>query len=146
MPSEEVWKHIHSDLMVALRLPCKLRFSTKVKVGQHSFYDNGSCWITVNPEANFRVPEHLLLHEAAHHRAKKECDADFDANFFRGEGIVSGVMEDRMCCYGPSGHCEHWAKILCDMYAETGTQLPQTTSFAEFAKIAGIECKSFVAE
>ena len=135
MPSEEVWKHIHNDLMVTLRLPCKLRFSTKVKVGQHEFDDDGSCWITVNPEADFRAPEHLILHEAAHHEAAKNLPTDDDDGFM-----------DSVCCMGPFGHCQHWAKILCNMYDKTGTPLPQTTSFSEFAVAAGITRKNFSTE
>jgi hypothetical protein len=120
MPTRKEWEVVHADLMARLHLPCKLRFSTKVKIGQHEARDDGSCRITVNPEVDFRVPEHLILHEAAHHRAY-----DIDAWH---------------------GHDELWANVLCDIYRETGVPLPQTTSFFAFAKAAGIERKNFAEE
>ena len=137
MPTTKEWENSYSDLMATLRLPCKLRFSSNVKIGAHEFEDDGSCWITVNPEVDFRVPEHLILHEAAHHTAAKNLLTHDDDD----DGFI-----DLRCCMGPFGHCQHWAKVLCGMYAETETQLPQTTSFTEFASAAGIERKNFVPE
>jgi hypothetical protein len=116
MPTKEEWIKVHADLMEKLRLPCKLRFSTHVNIGQHEFviatgwHKIDICRIKINPEVNFQVPAHLILHEAAHHR--ELCCGDF--------------------------HCEHWAQTLRDMYWETRTPLPQTTGFKEFAKVAGI--------
>lgn len=132
MPTTEEWTKVHADLMEKLHLPCKLRFSTKVKVGLHQFEDDGTCHITVNLDADFKVPAHLLLHEAAHHRACEPYRDDID--------------EKDWCHYGWDGHCTHWAQVLCDMYQETGIALPQTTSFLEFAKLAGIIRKNFAVE
>src|SRR5271163_116808 len=112
MPTQEEWIRIHADLMVQLRMPCKLQFSSEPFVGQHVLEDDGTCHIDINPDADFRVPAHLILHEAAHCRAN-----DFDVYH---------------------GHDDDWAKILCSMYTETGTPLPETTSFIAFAKHAGI--------
>ena len=124
MPTREEWTKVYTELATKLNLPCKLVFSTEVKVGSHGWEDEGDCHITINPEADFRVPEHLILHENEHHRA--DIKTYLDIGFW--------------------GHSEHWAKILCDMYAETGIALPQTTSFIEFAKAAGIERKNFARE
>jgi len=147
MPTIGDWKRVHADLMEKLRLPCKLRFSSETKViGRHILEDGGkldgvrivNCCIEVNPEADFRVPEHLILHEAAHHRNMAAInDDDFD--------VCDGPGK-RGCCFAPNGHCKHWAKALCDMYQETGTPLPQTTSFVEFANMAGIARKNFTRE
>jgi hypothetical protein len=130
----ERWTRIHADLMDKLGLPCRLEFVTgKVKygrevLGQHVWTPVGdygdtsirTCHININPEVNWRVPEHLILHEAAHHRAD---------------------LYDEW-----HGHSEHWAKILFNMYEETGVVLPQSTAFVEFAKIAGIEHRIFKPE
>jgi hypothetical protein len=134
MLTREEWTKVHADLMAKLRLPCRLRFITnetkhgRTIVGQHEWEDVGEyggtdirvCYMNINPDMDWRVPEHLILHEAAHHRADL-----FDEWH---------------------GHNEHWAKILCDMYEESGVALPQTTSFIEFAKLAGIVRKNFVRE
>jgi hypothetical protein len=128
MPTIEEWTRVHTELMDKLHLPCKLAFSTDVKIGQHHF-DGDDCWITVNPEIDFSVPEHLLLHEAAHHRACK---------------IAAAYGDNRHCCWGWSGgHCEHWAKILVSMYYELNFKLPYSTGFQIFAEVAGIKHKMF---
>ena|ERR1700676_3320373 len=125
MPTKQEWIRIHADLMEKLGLPCELRLSSSgVKIGCHFFEnDRKNCCIKINPKADFRVPEHLILHEAAHHRSL--CYVDWDCG---------------------DQHCEHWAKTLLDMYKETGTPLPQTTGFFEFAKIARIIRKNFATE
>jgi hypothetical protein len=109
-----------------------LEFSTDVKIGQHVFEDDG-CVITVNPEFDFTVPVHLMLHEAAHHRTYV--------------GAARHLTDDPfvdLCCSGWSGgHCEHWAKILVGMYKETGIALPYSTGFGHFAEAAGIKHKIF---
>lgn len=132
MPTREEWERIHADLMARLSLPCVLRFSDWVVTGQHRFEDDGTCQIVVNPEADFRVPEHLLLHEAAHHRVSAD--------------LLDTEDEAQGCHVWGGGHCEHWAAELVSMYAETGTPLPQTTTFFEFAKAAGIVRRNFVKE
>ena len=120
--------------MAKLRLPCKLRFVTdKVKLGkkvlgQHVWRDVGDfggegirlCYMRVDPNVDWRVPEHLILHEAAHH------EADLFDEWH--------------------GHNEHWARILHEMYERAGVTLPQSTGFENFAQIAGIEHKVFVPE
>ena len=137
MPTIKEWTVIHADLMQRLHLPCRLNFSTNVsRFASHSFDDYGTCTITINLEADFRVPHHLILHEAAHHRV---C-----APYVGSEDLE--ILESIWCHYGLDGHCEHWAQTLCDMYRETGIPLPQTTSFIEFAKAAGIVRKNFVKE
>lgn len=120
MPTKEEWSRVHAELTAKLNLPCELRFNPDVKIGRHSVEDDGTCRIEINPEVDFRVPEHLILHEGAHHRAH-----EFDEYH---------------------GHDEMWAAILCKMYREAGIALPQTTSFFAFAKAAGIERKNFVKE
>lgn len=119
MPTREEWEKVHADLMARLRLPCTLRFTTKIRIGQHIREDSyefwGSqrrCYIDVNLEADFHVPAHLILHEGAHHRA----DASDDYH----------------------GHDMMWAHTLLAMYEETGIALPQSTAFESFAKVAGI--------
>jgi hypothetical protein len=122
MPTKTEWIGVHADLMAKMGLPCRLRFSL-IGIGRHGIEDDGSCWIAINPDADFRVPAHLILHEAAHHRCI--CYKEWE-------------------CGDP--HCEHWARVLCDMYRETGVALPQVTSFFEFAKAAGIVRKNFAME
>src|SRR5271157_3981779 len=129
MTTIEEWTAIHADLMRKLRLPCGLVFSTDVRIAQHRF-DEGTCCITINPEVDFKVPEHVILHEAAHHRNT--------AHF-----ILEDVYdEERWCCTGwTGGHCKHWARVLCGIYAETEIALPYSTSFKLFAAMAGIKHK-----
>jgi hypothetical protein len=108
--------------MAKLHLPCLLGFSTRVKVGQHVFLEDDDCRpygciIRVNPEVDFRVPEHLILHEAAHHRASAQDEYH--------------------------GHDEVWARVLCQIYEETGVALPYSTGFEQFALAAGIKHKVF---
>lgn len=111
MPSKEQWIELHADLMRRLSLPCKLEFTDKGK-GRHKHRDGG-CVIEVNPEVNWQRPEHLILHEAAHHRhGETEC-----------------------VCFG---HCIGWAQTLVGMYIDTGLDLPEGTQFAMFAEVAGI--------
>ena len=124
MPTKEEWKRVHAELMAKLHLPCKLVFSTGVRIGQHSF----ECWpdncrMTINPEVEFLVPEHLILHEAAHHRA--------------------APMENAHCCSYCDAHCEHWAHVLLNMYREIDFPLPHSTGFEKFAEAAGIKFKIF---
>lgn len=134
-PAKKEWKLVHADVIGRLGLPCKLRFSTDVKIGQHSFEEGGSCAITVNPDFDFRQPEHLILHEAAHHKAMAHL---LDINFDRKVRLM-WHGKDYTCCTGLiGGHCEHWARILTDMYAETGYALPEGTQFKTFAEVANI--------
>ena len=120
MPTKEEWRQVFTRLAAKLNLPCELKFDRRVKVGQHYVADDGTCRITINPNVDFRVPEHLILHEGAHCRAM-----EFDEYH---------------------GHDDMWAGILCKMYEESGVPLPQTTSFVSFAKAAGIERKNFATE
>lgn len=111
MLSKEHWVEVHADLMKRLNLPCGLAFSDRGK-GRHKRKD-GCCVIEVNPEIDWHRPEHLILHEAAHHRhAETEC-----------------------ICWG---HCENWARTLYGMYINLGISLPEGTQFESFAKVAGI--------
>jgi hypothetical protein len=119
MPTREEWEVVYADLKRRLAVPCVLRFSTHVKIGQHVTDDEGCCTIFINPEVDFHVPEHLILHEMAHHRANA-----FDEYH---------------------GHDELWAGVLCRMYEETGIALPYSTGFEAFALIAGIKHKHFEA-
>ena len=131
MPTKAEWRRVHADLMAQLRLPCKLQFSTDVKVARHNWDDDErECAITVNPDVDFRVPEHLILHETAHHRNM--------------EPLLGSDYENRWCCTGWSGgHCDHWARLLVAMYKETGIKLPYNTMFEKFADLAGIKHKMF---
>jgi hypothetical protein len=128
MPTKQEWIRVHAYLTAKLHLPCKLEFADNelVKIGRHEFemdysiedYPSGHtpCTIYVNPTVDFNVPEHLILHEGAHHRA---------------------ILKDPYC-----GHDEFWAKILCEMYEEAGFPLPEGTGFEAFAKVAGIRWKT----
>lgn len=131
MPTRKEWKVVHADLMARLNLPCKLRFYSGLKrgrkvLGQHVWQDVGDysgthirvCHINIDPAVDWKVPEHLILHEAAHH------EADLFDEYH--------------------GHNEHWAKILFNMYEKTGITLPYSTGFETFARIARIEHKVFI--
>ena len=79
--------------------------------------DREKCQFVVNPKVAFLVPDHLILHEAAHHIAMaKEWNSH----------------------WADSGHCAHWANILLEIYHKTGVKLPRGTQFENFAKIANI--------
>ena len=134
MPTKEEWSRVHANLTAKLNLPCKLRFTEHVKIARHitegDFTFRGMrdvdyvgvphvCYIDINPTADFRVPEHLILHEGAHHRAL-ELDEYH-------------------------GHDEVWARILCKMYVEAGVALPYSTGFEAFAEAAGIKYKIYEA-
>jgi hypothetical protein len=128
MPTtREEWKQVHAELMAKLKLPCKLKFSYSHPVGGHVHaplpWRMRNCYIEINPNADFRVPAHLILHEAAHHRHH------------------AGFLGS--CSCRNWWHCEHWAQELCRVYEETGIALPRTTGFAEFAKAVGIVHKVF---
>jgi hypothetical protein len=141
MPTLAHWTMVHTDLMAKLRLPCRLKFSTDVKIGQHEFDDDG-CWVTINPEVDFEVPEHLILHEAAHHRIVAPYHAMFEAL----DNVADVANMKFSCCNEPftdRHHCEHWAKELVKMYRETGIALPYSTGFEQFAHVAGIKFKLF---
>jgi hypothetical protein len=133
MPTREEWRAVHAVLMTKLGLPCKIKF-TDFGIGRHDWDDNqNECFISINPtKADFRVPEHLILHEAAHHRAI--------------EPFLNGDRPDIKPCGeygGHCSHCHHWAHILCDIYREVGIALPYSTGFEEFARASGIKFKLF---
>jgi hypothetical protein len=139
MPTEQEWKKAHADLMAKLNLPCKLKLSSWTKVGMHNWDDNyRECYITINPKADFRVPGHLIMHEAAHHRVMSPIMEKYPSFelFETARNIECSHMWSK-------GHCEHWAQELCKIYGEIGIALPHTTGFAEFAKAAGIIHKVF---
>jgi hypothetical protein len=115
------WRDAHERVMRRCGLPCKLRITPDVKIGRHRTEDDG-CVIEVNDYLDFDTPEHLILHEAAHHEAR-ERDECFDS-----AEAVTCVL----------GHCKHWARTLCEMYDRVGVDLPEGTKFEAFAKEAGI--------
>lgn len=130
------WVAVFFDYKKRLGMPCFLSFNEDIAVANHRFDDEGTCMITINPTVDFRRPEHLILHEFAHHRI---CAAHVNSDAYLDPNIE--------CHFGwGDGHCEHWAQTLCDMYRETDTDLPFTTSFAFFAKAAGIRRQNFVTE
>lgn len=136
----EEWQRIHADIMGKLDLPCKLEWSRRTKVGAHVFRDDHSPWtcaLKVNPDGNFFVPAHLILHEAAHHRniiKKFGEELDFDLS----------PLESQCCLGGwSSGHCPHWAAELVECYRICDIELPQSTQFHEFAKAANIEWRPY---
>jgi len=136
----EEWHRIHAEIMDKLDLSCKLEWSSHTKVGAHVFRDESSpctCAIKVNPEGNFFAPQHLIMHEAAHHRNiinKFGVELNFD---------LSPI--EQQCCLGgwSSGHCPHWAAELVECYRICDMELPRSTQFHEFAKAAHIEWKPF---
>jgi hypothetical protein len=144
MPTRQEWERAHADLMAKLVLPCKLRFTDETPCGMHDWEDDLSeCWIAVNPQANFRMPEHLIIHEAAHHRVI----APYMVGCFSRYDAQHAVVNSGKCAHSWSkGHCMHWAWALRDMYKETGIALPHTTGFEEFARAAGIVHKKWSAD
>jgi hypothetical protein len=58
---------LHADIMQKLGLSCRLVFDDRFKIGGHAFDDELGCVMHVNPAVEFQRPEHLILHEAAHH-------------------------------------------------------------------------------
>jgi hypothetical protein len=144
MPTKEEWIRVHADLMEKLKLPCKLRFTDETLCGMHDWEDDLSeCRISVNPRADFRVPEHLIIHEAAHHRVMSPLMAGYFSVY---EARDAGVNSGECCHTWSKSHCMHWAWSLRDMYKETGITLPRTTGFEEFARAAGIVLKKFSAD
>jgi hypothetical protein len=130
------WTEVYNRYKMQLGLPCVLLFDTSVKTAVHRADDEGTCTVTINPDVDFKRPEHLILHEFAHHRTL--------APVLFWYWSVDGVPDDRLCCLGwTGGHCKHWAQDLCDIYRETGTALPYSTMFEEFATAAGIKQKLF---
>ncbi len=142
MLSEKRWTEIYDGLVGKLGLPCRLHFTDRFKLGAHLFdplkecmwgpdywwHDPAKCLIAVNPNCTKRsgFAHHLILHEAAHHVAYKGGN--------------------RACCSGlgkASGHCGHWARTLCGLYARTNTLLPESTQFESFAKAAGIKLRKY---
>lgn len=122
MYSKEQWLDLHEDLMKRLGLPCELRFSKRGR-GRHKVQGK-KCFIEVNSDVDWQRPEHLILHEAAHHiHYERDCSCS-TAPFL--------TMQDL------SGHCEHWARVLTGVYVKTGYALPEGTQFENFAKVAGI--------
>jgi hypothetical protein len=138
----EVWERIHAEYGKYLGCPCRLQFSEDVITASHRFDDDFGCVITVNPTLEFLRPEHLILHEFAHHR---NITPIIELHGDEEEGtldMLSVESDQRSCCiYG--GHCEHWAQTLLDMYRETSTKLPYTTMFEKFAEVAKIKFKVF---
>lgn len=129
MTPRHVWERMHAEFGVRLGCPCGLQFSEEVITANHRFEDDGTCLITINPTLDFQRPEHLVLHEFAHHRAL--------VPYFH-----QGDMEiDHECCL--DGHCEHWAQTLVDMYRETSTEFPFSTMFESFATLAEVKHKAF---
>jgi len=121
MPTETQWHEVFNDLKMKLNLPCRLWLAHQycgipVKIGMHTVDADGSCLIIVNPEIDFKGPQHLILHEGAHCRCM-----DFDAWH---------------------GHDERWAEVLCQMYREAKVALPESTGFEAFAIAAGIRHRS----
>lgn len=139
MPTRDEWRKVHADMMAKLGLPCQLRFNDVCGIGRHDWDDTlKECFITVNPtKADFRVPEHLILHEAAHHRATEP--------YVYAERFGMETPDIKPCgeLGGHCGHCEHWADILCGIYREVGVALPYSTGFEAFAEAAGIKYKLF---
>jgi hypothetical protein len=134
--TEQEWREVYNRYKKLLGLPCALAFGTHVKTAEHRHDDYGTCMVTINPEVDFKRPEHLILHEFAHHRTLSGVMPKY---------LEHGVVpEERECCFGwTGGHCWHWAADLCDMYRETGTELPYSTMFESFANLAGIKYSIF---
>jgi hypothetical protein len=133
------WVRIHAEIMGKLDLPCDFEFSTDHRVGAHVFYEwqhSRTCAIRVNPDGNFRVPVHLILHEAAHHRNTIKCE---EQDYKEQDHNLSKI--ERECCLGgwSIGHCPHWAAELVECYRICNIELPESTQFHEFAKAAHIE-------
>lgn len=152
MHTKQEWAEIYDELQGKLHVPCVLKFSTKVKIGRHQFNDDGTCSITINPEIDFRRPEHLILHEMAHHRntapyAERMQQVQRVLEAIDNVADIDSLMDTKFsCCTGFWGHCEHWATMLVEMYKEAGVILPLSTRFEKFAEVAGIICKAFEEE
>src|SRR5271166_1070949 len=138
----KVWVEMHARYGKLLGCSCRLRFSEDVTNAEHRHNeDDSTCWITINPTIHFLRPEHLILHEFAHHRLITPLlftDLGLDEDW-----IEKIQKENHECCVFGGGHCEHFAHTLMDMYHETSTELPYSTMFEKFAKLAGIKYKVF---
>ena len=144
-PSQEEWTAVVERYRKQLRVPCRLLFSTDVKVGRHSWDDCGTCSLTINPEVDFKRPEHLVLHEMAHHiNMEPFICVDWEEYSPAVQFNYKAAGDNRYCCSGwTGGHCYHWAQTLVDIYKKTGTALPYSTGFEKFAELAGIKHKIF---
>lgn len=120
----ERWREAHLKIMRRTGLPCGLVLTPDVKIGRHRTED-GKCVIEVNDALDFDTPEHLILHEAAHHVTQVQHE-------------YVDVADPFDCVVFGHGHCKHWAETLCDMYAQARVELPEGTKFEAFAKAAGI--------
>ena len=63
-----------NEILGRAQLPCKVVFSkydTRVNAS-HVWFKSGRCYLVINSYADIGVPEHVILHEAAHHGQKSE--------------------------------------------------------------------------
>jgi len=101
-----------SEILRRTRLPCKLVFSENDihAEARHVQLKGRCCYVIINSHASISVPEHIILHEAAHHGQKS----------------------------GKESHGPEWANRLLQLYKQTGISLPRATKFESFAKLCDL--------
>jgi hypothetical protein len=101
-----------NEILGRAQLPCKVVFSkydTRVNAS-HVWFKSGRCYLVINSYADIGVPQHVILHEAAHHGQKS----------------------------GKESHGPEWANRLLQLYKQTGISLPSATKFESFAKLCDL--------
>ena len=106
---------IAKELLGRVQLPCNVVFSKYDihVIGRHVALKSGRCYLVINSYADISVPEHIILHEAAHHGGKS----------------------------GEKSHGPEWANRLLRMYEETGISLPGSTKHESFAKLCNLRLR-----
>jgi hypothetical protein len=96
-------------ILQRLKLPCQVRFADEGEnyTAKHLLMKKGNCYILINACTAISRPEHIILHEAAHHGQRRSRQS-----------------------HGPS-----WAKKLLSLYQQAGIRLPRTTRFKAFARL-----------
>lgn len=95
-------------------LDCPILFRKGPFTARHVTLVGGGCAILINPEVKIWCPEHLILHEGAHHGQPKHEAA-----------------------HGPK-----WARRLIELYAITDTPLPHSTKHEWFRRLAGLRART----
>lgn len=103
------------EILRKANLPCRLGFAENDTGAEarHMRLKNGRCYVVINSRADICVPEHIILHEAAHHQGSS----------------------------GEQSHGREWAERLCLLYQKTGIPLPSSTRFESFAKLCNIRIR-----
>ncbi len=112
-PKQEQILSLGMALLKKAGLPCYITFGKSKAVARHIRLKRGGCVILVDSGASISAPQHIILHEAAHHDEDKR---------------------ER-----PHGH--KWARRLLRLYKVTNTPLPRSTKFESFRKLANLHVR-----